>query len=99
MTVSLHPKQRSRRVFLKRPRDEVKQRFLVGAEHRVALLALVLQIEDVELPHAESGRTLQAPGAPYLLSETPWRGGVSAPRIGEHTVEVLNEIVAMEAAV
>lgn len=50
------------------------------------------------LPHSASGRTLESPGAPYRLSETPWRGGVSAPLFGEHTTDVLNEIAAMETS-
>jgi benzylsuccinate CoA-transferase BbsE subunit len=52
----------------------------------------------VPLPHAASGRSLQAPGAPYRLSETPWRGGAPAPLCGEHTDEVLREIDAMETS-
>ena len=29
------------------------------------------------------------PGAPYILSETPWTHGVRAPMLGEHTAEIL----------
>ena len=32
------------------------------------------------------------PGAPYLLSRTPWRVTRPAPTLGQHTVEVLGEI-------
>jgi benzylsuccinate CoA-transferase BbsE subunit len=32
------------------------------------------------------------PGAPYILSRTPWRVRRPAPRLGEHTAEVLAEI-------
>ena len=31
------------------------------------------------------------PGAPYKLSETPWDIKSSAPKIGQHTEEVLDE--------
>lgn len=46
----------------------------------------------VDLPHNASGRTLQAPGAPYRLSATPWRTSRPAPLLGEHTVEVLDDL-------
>ncbi|GAA5236889.1 CoA transferase [Verticiella sediminum] len=32
------------------------------------------------------------PGAPYVLSGTPWRVSRPAPRLGEHTAEVLAEV-------
>jgi len=51
----------------------------------------------VPLAHGPSGRTLQAPGAPYILSATPWRGGRAAPLLGEHTEEVLDELGAVGA--
>ena len=35
------------------------------------------------------GTRLRMPGAPYLLSETPWRLSRRAPRLGEHTHEIL----------
>ena len=40
--------------------------------------------------HPYSGRTLTVPGAPYRLSASPWRLGCPAPRLGEHTTEVLS---------
>jgi benzylsuccinate CoA-transferase BbsE subunit len=46
----------------------------------------------VEMLHSASGRRLLAPGAPYRLSETPWRAGRPAPRLGEHTSDVLREL-------
>jgi benzylsuccinate CoA-transferase BbsE subunit len=36
-------------------------------------------------------RTIEVPGAPYQLSETPWQMTGPAPRLGEHTSEVLAE--------
>ncbi|TQN38015.1 benzylsuccinate CoA-transferase BbsE subunit [Blastococcus colisei] len=32
------------------------------------------------------------PGAPYALSDTPWRLKGRAPRLGEHSVEILHEL-------
>jgi benzylsuccinate CoA-transferase BbsE subunit len=42
----------------------------------------------VPVPHAELGATLRHPGAPYRLSETPWRLRRRAPLIGEHNDEI-----------
>jgi len=38
------------------------------------------------------GRTVAIPGAPYRLTETPWRLQGPAPTFGQHTDEVLGEI-------
>jgi len=45
----------------------------------------------VEAFHPQSGKTIQSPGAPYRLSASPWRLGRPAPRLGEHTFDVLQE--------
>lgn len=42
----------------------------------------------VEIEHPETGR-LTYPGAPYRLSETPWRIDNPAPLLGEHNEEIL----------
>jgi benzylsuccinate CoA-transferase BbsE subunit len=42
--------------------------------------------QDIETP---SGRVFAAPGAPYQLHGTPWNVGRRAPRLGEHTEEIL----------
>jgi benzylsuccinate CoA-transferase BbsE subunit len=34
----------------------------------------------------------EMPGAPYVLSETPWRIQRAAPTLGQHTAEVLGEL-------
>jgi benzylsuccinate CoA-transferase BbsE subunit len=39
--------------------------------------------------HAPSGRNLVVPGAPYRLEATPWHQQRPAPRLGEHTSEIL----------
>ena len=45
-----------------------------------------------EIEHPELGEALRYPGPPYRLSETPWRIERRAPRLGEHTHEVLGEV-------
>jgi benzylsuccinate CoA-transferase BbsE subunit len=42
--------------------------------------------------HTPSGQSLTVPGAPYQLSGTPWRQAGPAPRLGEHTTEILTEL-------
>ena len=42
-----------------------------------------------QVEHEEWGRTVTYPGAPYVLSKTPWRHGRRAPLLGEHTTEIL----------
>lgn len=46
----------------------------------------------VGLMHHLRSEPMIAPGAPYKLSETPWRIQRSAPRLGEHNAEVFGEI-------
>jgi len=45
-----------------------------------------------ETQHPHSGRTLTVPGAPYRFTATPWTLGRPAPRLGEHTGEVLSRL-------
>ena len=42
--------------------------------------------------HAEIGATLEYPGPPYRLSETPWAIRRRPPAMGEHTEEVLGSL-------
>jgi benzylsuccinate CoA-transferase BbsE subunit len=46
----------------------------------------------VSQEHTPSGRTLVVPGAPYRLEATPWRQARPAPRLGEHTSEILDAL-------
>jgi crotonobetainyl-CoA:carnitine CoA-transferase CaiB-like acyl-CoA transferase len=43
----------------------------------------------VDIEHPRTG-TLTYPGAPFIMTETPWRAG-RAPLLGEHTHEVLSK--------
>lgn len=49
-----------------------------------------LQARDffVEVEHPELGATVRYPGAPYVLSETPWRLRSRPPALGAHNVDV-----------
>jgi benzylsuccinate CoA-transferase BbsE subunit len=46
----------------------------------------------VEVEHPVTKRVLRMPGAPYLLSRTPWRVQRPAPQLGEHNAEIFAEI-------
>jgi crotonobetainyl-CoA:carnitine CoA-transferase CaiB-like acyl-CoA transferase len=48
----------------------------------------------VEVEHAEHEVTLREIGAKWLAPEVPWRSGPRAPKLGEHTAEVLAELAA-----
>lgn len=57
-------------------------------------------LESAQLRHRDyfvsvegpDGRPAVMPGAPYALSETPWQLKSRAPRLGEHSVEILHEL-------
>ena len=44
---------------------------------------------QVEVEHPELGRTVRYPGAPYAFEKSRWAISRRAPRLGEHTDEVL----------
>src|SRR5262245_31416533 len=46
----------------------------------------------VEVEHAELGRSVTYPGAPYRFTRSPWRIQRRAPRIGEHNSEVYADL-------
>jgi benzylsuccinate CoA-transferase BbsE subunit len=45
-----------------------------------------------ETVHPYTGRSISVPGAPYRFSASPWTLGRPAPRLGEHTHQVLSEL-------
>jgi crotonobetainyl-CoA:carnitine CoA-transferase CaiB-like acyl-CoA transferase len=47
---------------------------------------------QVEVTHDDLGRTFRYPGAPYRMTASPWRISRPAPKLGEHTAEVLAEL-------
>ncbi|MEM7221095.1 MAG: CoA transferase [Pseudomonadota bacterium] len=48
---------------------------------------------QVPVEHAELGRTLRYPGAPYLLPASPWAISRRAPTLDEHREEILAELL------
>jgi crotonobetainyl-CoA:carnitine CoA-transferase CaiB-like acyl-CoA transferase len=90
--------------FRKRTREEI----VSGAQARRSGWAPVLSprelVENEHLAardywtpvdHGEFG-TIVYPGAPYKLSETPWRLKGPAPRLGQHNAEVYGELGVSE---
>lgn len=71
-----------------------QHRLLSGVAQEPADLYACPQLEGrdyfVDVDHPRSG-TLRHPGAPVLMSETPWTLRHRAPLLGEHTPEVLAE--------
>jgi crotonobetainyl-CoA:carnitine CoA-transferase CaiB-like acyl-CoA transferase len=49
---------------------------------------------QVEVEHPELGRTVRYPGAPWAFQRGGWRISRRAPRLGEHTDEVLQALDA-----
>ena len=49
---------------------------------------------QVPVHHEDIDQTIVYPGAPYALTASPWRISRRAPKLGEHTEEVLREIGA-----
>ena len=52
----------------------------------------------VRVTHEDIGETFIYPGAPYKLSETPWQNRGRAPHLGEHTEQICEELLGMDAA-
>ena len=85
------------RFFLTRTKAELHRE---GAKRRIILLVgntpgelrgqpqLAAREFWVRVEHSELGTALDYPGAPFRLSETPWRVARRAPLIGEHNQEV-----------
>jgi len=92
------PVDKCLREFLK---SHTKEELYNGAQQRRLQLSMVSTVEDLmnnpqlealgyfnDIEHDELGRTLKYPGAPYHLSETPWKIRRRAPLIGEHNQEI-----------
>ncbi|MGE5595939.1 MAG: CaiB/BaiF CoA transferase family protein [Hyphomicrobiales bacterium] len=52
----------------------------------------------VRVRHDDLGESFIYPGAPFKLSETPWKQRGRAPRIGEHNEQVYGELLGLDAA-
>lgn len=81
--------------------------FFVGAQKIGLSVGAILSPEEafedehfkargiqVEVEHPELGRRFRYPGAPYALQKGAWAISRRAPRLGEHTGEVLAEVEA-----
>jgi len=67
--------------------------FLINAEDLCARdPQLAARGHFVEVPTPE-GRTVRIDGPPFVLSDTPARIGGPGPLLGEHTGEVLRELL------
>jgi len=86
------------KTFLK---SHTKHEIYNGAQERRLQISMVSTVEDlldnpqlealgyfVNVEHPELEATLKYPGAPYHLSETPWRIQSKAPLVGEHNLEI-----------
>ena len=52
----------------------------------------------IRVTHEDIGETFIYPGAPYKLSETPWKNRGRAPHKGEHNEQVYGEMLGLDAA-
>lgn len=52
----------------------------------------------VRVHHEDLGETFVYPGAPFRLSETPWKQRGRAPHPGEHNVQVYGELAGLDPA-
>ena len=52
----------------------------------------------VRVQHDDIGETFVYPGAPFLLSETPWQQRGRAPQVGEHNEAVYGGLLGLSAA-
>ena len=77
--------------------------FFLGAQERDMQCGIVYAPEEaledphfrdrgfpVDVLHDDLGRTVTYPGAPFRMSESPWRIRRRAPHVGEHQAEILD---------
>ena len=81
------------------------EEFFLGAQRAGLAVGAILSPEEafedvhfksrgiqVEVEHPEHAKSFRYPGAPYALQKGAWRISRRAPRLGEHTQEVLAEV-------
>ncbi len=68
------------------PREIVDSKHLAGRDYWVRVL------------HEDLGESFIYPGAPFKLSETPWKQRGRAPHIGEHNQQVYGEMLGVDEA-
>ena len=66
------------------PREVVESKQLAGRDYWV------------RVDHEDLGESFVYPGAPFKLSETPWRQRGRAPHVGEHNEQVYAEMLGIE---
>lgn len=52
----------------------------------------------IRVQHEDIGESFIYPGAPWILSETPWMQRGRAPRVGEHNQQVYQELLGLDEA-
>ena len=81
--------------------------FFEGAQRRDLQVGVILSPEEaydnehflargfpVTVRHDELDRDIRYPGAPFVMSVSPWAIQRRPPRVGEHSAEVLGAITA-----
>ena len=68
------------------PREIVDSKQLAGREYWV------------RVKHEDIGESFIYPGAPFILSETPWAQRGRAPHVGEHNAQVYGDILGLSEA-
>jgi benzylsuccinate CoA-transferase BbsE subunit len=78
-----------------------KLRLLCTPVQSVADLMKDEQLDDrdwfIKVDHPDIGKSITYPGAPYKLSDTPWQIRRRAPKVGEHSLEVLGDWLGLSS--
>ena len=91
-------------------RSRRKEELVAGAQQRGAGWAPVYSPREiveceqlaardywVRVRHEDIGESFVYPGAPFILSETPWKQRGRAPHVGEHNDEVYGGLLGLAA--